>query len=244
MNRASGKSFSISPPPIWGKPPGRPQAWRQAARLFLLLLAVAIAPAAPKTFTILTLGDSITAGSKDFTCYRPLLAAKLEAAGFHVRFVGTRHTVGEPGAMLHEGYSGKPVEYLAENIDRLYRQNPADIVLLHAGHNHFDSEKPIPGILAATEKIIATLRAVNPEVKILLAQVIPAGKLPKYSYIPELNQELARLAPRLHVVLVDQATGFDYNTGTIADQVHPNAAGAEKMAARWYAALTPLLTAR
>jgi hypothetical protein len=45
---------------------------------------------------------------------------------------------------------------------------------------------------------------------ILLAQVIPAGKLPKYSYIPELNATLARLAAKLHtpaqpVIIVDQA---------------------------------------
>ena len=86
----------------------------------------------------------------------------------------------------------------------------------------------------------------NPTVIVLLAQVIPAGKLPKYSYLPELNAELAHLAAKLHapaqpVLLVDQATGFDWRTDTGGDFVHPNAAGGAKIAQRWFEALQPLL---
>lgn len=202
----------------------------------LPLIALLLGP-----WTIMTLGDSITAGSNDFSVYRPLLAKKLEAAGLQVRFVGTQHTAGEPEGMRHEGYGGKPVEYLADNFERLYRANPADVILLHAGHNHFAEEQPVAGILAATEKIITTARTINPTVIILVAQVIPAGKLPKYSYIPELNKELPRLAAELDVVLVDQATGFDWTSDTVADKVHPNARGAEKMASRWFETLAPLL---
>ena len=36
-------------------------------------------------------------------------------------------------------------------------------------------------------------------------------------------------------VSVDLATGFDVATDTIADRVHPNARGAEKIAQRWAA---------
>lgn len=208
------------------------------------LLAAGLAPAADRTWTVLTLGDSLTAGSKEYTCYRPILAQKLEAAGKRVRFVGTRHTDGEPADMHHEGYGGKTAEYLAENIDRLYRFNPADIVLLHSGHNHFVEEQPIPGIIAATEQIIKTIHSINPKAKILVAQVITVGKLPKYSYIPDLNKALARFTGRPNVILVDQATGFDWHTDTIADNVHTNAQGAEKIARRWFEALAPLLTSR
>ena len=70
--------------------------------------------------------------------------------------------------------------------------------------------------------------------------------MPKYSYIPELNLALAALAkeldrPEQRVVSVDLATGFDVATDTIADRVHPNARGAEKIAQRWADALTPWL---
>ena len=41
--------------------------------------------------------------------------------------------------------------------------------------------------------------------------------------------------------MVDQATGFDWKTDTVDDHVHPNAAGAAKMAARWLEALMPVV---
>ena len=194
--------------------------------------------------TIMPLGDSITAGGEQFSSYRPLLAEKLREAGVDVRFVGS-----QGGDLKHEGYPGKPVEYLAANLRRLYSANPADIILLHAGHNHFAEELPVPGILRSTEEIITTARAINPQVIVLLAKVIPAGKLPKYSYIPELNEELAKLASRLNtarqpVILVDQSAGFDWRTDTIEDKVHPNAAGAAKMARKWFEALLPVLRTR
>lgn len=187
---------------------------------------------------IMAVGDSITQGGS----WRPLLADRLRGAGVDFAFVGSQGTA----PLRHEGYGGKNVEFLAATVPANFEKQPADIVLLHAGHNHFAEEKPVPGMLAATERLIGSLRATNPGVIVLLAQVIPAGKLPKYSYIPELNTALAHLAAKLHtpaqpVLLVDQATGFDWRTDTGGDFVHPNAAGGAKIAQRWYDALRPLL---
>ena len=75
--------------------------------------------------------------------------------------------------------------------------------------------------------------------------VIPSGKLPKYGYIPELNQAEVLLVRELHrpdapVMMVDQYTGFDPQKDTIMDKVHPAAQGAEKMASRWFMALRPM----
>ncbi|MCU0247284.1 MAG: GDSL-type esterase/lipase family protein [Bryobacter sp.] len=208
-------------------------------RSWLALLAASAAD----EVAILPLGDSITAGSKDFPTYRPLLAARLREAGLRIRFTGSQRTAGEPEELRHEGHGGKNIEFLAARIEQVLRDHPADIVLLHAGHNHFAEEHPVPGIIAATKQIISAARRSNPKMQFLLAQVIPSGKLPKYSYLPELNRELARVAAELKVILVDQATGFDVETDTIADRVHPNASGAAKMAERWFAALRPLLAA-
>ena len=210
----------------------------------LALARIASAVDAPAgRWRIMPVGDSITEGGATFSNYRPLLAEKLRAAGIAFSFVGTRGTA----ELRHEGYGGRNVEFLAAQVPAHFAANPADIVLLHAGHNHFAEEQPIPGMLTATERLITSFRAANPKVIVLLAQVIPAGKLPKYSYIPELNAELARLASRLHtpaqpVRLVDQATGFNWRTDTIADLVHPNATGAAKMAARWFEAVHSLLS--
>jgi lysophospholipase L1-like esterase len=210
----------------------------------LALVRIASAVDAPAgRWRIMPVGDSITEGGATFSNYRSLLGEKLRAAGVAFEFVGTRGTA----ELRHEGYGGKNIEFLAATVPAHFTKTPADLVLLHAGHNHFAEEQPIPGMLTATERLITSLRAANPQVIVLLAQVIPAGKLPKYSYIPELNTELARLASRLHtpaqpVRLVDQATGFDWRTDTISDLVHPNAAGAAKMAARWFEAVHSLLS--
>lgn len=209
------------------------------------LLCLAWAPwAAADAWRIMPVGDSITEGGKTFSHYRPLLAEKLRGAGFDVEFVGSRGIA----PLRHEGYGGKTIEFVAATVPAQFARTPADIVLLHGGHNHFVEEKPVPGIVAATEHLIAALRAINPRVIVLVAQVIPSGKLPKYAYIPELNAELARLVSRLHtaaqpVIRVDQASGFDWRSDTVADLVHPNATGAHKMAERWFEALRPVLAA-
>ena len=200
---------------------------------------------ASRAIRVMAVGDSITEGGKTFAVYRPRLAEKLRAEGRAVEFVGTR---GDPG-LRHEGYGGKNIEFLARTVPAHFAEEPADLVLLHAGHNHTVEERPVPGMIAATADLIVALRAANPRVVILLAQVIPAGKLPKYAYLPEFNAELARLAARLHtpsqpVVLVDHAAGFDWRTDTIADRVHPNESGAAKMAERWLEALRPWLSSR
>lgn len=200
-----------------------------------------------KTWTILALGDSITAGGKSFHSYRGPLARMIRQAGFSVRWLGSQSTLYDEPQLHHEGYPGKPIEFLAANMDRIYRAAPAEIILLHAGHNHTAEEHPIPGIIASTRSIIQTARSINPHVIILLAQVIPSGKLPKYAYIPALNRQIAVLAtelntPRSPVILVNQAKGFDPQSDTIADHVHPNEQGAMKMARVWFKALEPILS--
>ena len=209
----------------------------------LLLWFASVSQAQSRASTVMCLGDSITACSGEFGCYRVALAGLLAKSGIQVRFVGSQESDSPFGKLRHEGYGGRTAEFLADNIERWYAANPADIILLHSGHNHFAEEHPVPGIITATEQIIATARRINPAVIVMLAQVIPSGKLPKYGYLPELNEQISLLAKKLdrpcqRVVLVDQASGFDPIRDTVDDMVHPNQQGAAKIAQRWYAALS------
>ena len=195
-----------------------------------------------KTPTILALGDSITAGGKGFPSYREVLATKLRNHGIAFEFIGP---IKDP-ISAHAGYGGQSTEKLLHIVKKLYCRYPADIVLLHSGHNSFSKDKPVSTIVRCTEEMIQHMAAANPGVTVLLAQVIPAGKLPKYSYIPALNEQLGDLAVSLagrgyRVILVDQAKGFDWRTDTLSDKVHPNVRGAEKMAGKWMDALLGLL---
>ena len=212
---------------------------------FLLVLTASL-HAAQNTFRIMPVGDSITEGGSSFSNWRYPLWEKLRTAGYIIEYVGSRKSPSRIGDLCHEGYGGKNSAFLAATVPANFRKHPADIVLLHAGHNHFADQKPVPGIVSDTEKMIEAFRKVNPEVVVLLAQPIPSGKLPKYSYIPDLHAALARLAARIdtarsRVIIVPMGDGFDPATDTVADLVHPNARGAEKMADHWFAALVKVM---
>lgn len=199
-----------------------------------------------KQYTLLGLGDSITEGGANFISYLYPLWKKLFVGGYQVEFIGPRQASTKIGGINHAGYSGMNAEYLAANIDSVYSEFPADIVLLHAGHNHFADENPIGGIVSAQEEIVRKIKAVNPEAIILLAKVIESGKLPKYSYIPDLNRQLDGLTKRLQkrytgIYPVHQQKKFDWHRDTIEDKVHPNEIGAEKMAETWFNTLEKVL---
>lgn len=222
---------------------------RPALLMGIALTSLCAQSAETQKTTIMPMGDSITEGGA-FKVYRYPLIKKLTDAGYSVEFVGSKTTRSEAnspyGELHHEGYGGMNVQFLAGKIGELYTQNPADIILLHAGHNQFADKEPIPGMLKATEKIIKTARGINPKVTILLGQVIPSGKLPKYSYIPEYNEALVKLAtelntPESRIILVNHAEGFNWETDTGGDHVHPTASGAEKMAQKWFDALKQIL---
>lgn len=209
---------------------------------------------------ILCLGDSITEGDTAFVVYKGPLYDKLTTAGYRFDYVGSKsstYTSPTYGAvsLAHEGYSGQNCTQIASTFATTSPLHPADIVIIHSAHNLNTAEAVltptqeaaiVTTVENATRSMIQTARNTNPSVIVLLSKVIPSGKLPKYSYIPAVNLRLGELAAELHtptqaVISVDQATGFDWTTDTISDRVHPNAAGGEKMAQKFFDALVPLL---
>lgn len=203
---------------------------------------------------IMPVGDSITEGGGTFWVYRLPLAAKLNAAGYRFEYVGSKTSF---GGVPHEGYAGNNATQVASQMVSHVGAYSPDIVLIHSGHNfdlNTESESQIIGkIETATRSMITAARTANPQVTIVLAQVITSPKpsdnnpnVVKYGYIPALNTRLAQVAAELNttaqpVIIVNQAEGWDTPTDAIGDLVHPSEAGAEKMATKWFAALQPLL---
>jgi len=191
------------------------------------------------SITLMGLGDSITQGGSKTPSYLFPLSKKLYEAGFDIDFIGPRQTTLEGRVLNHSGFGGQNAEFLEKCIDSIYREFPADVVLLHAGHNYFVENKPVSTIIDAQRSIVSKIKAINPDAAIFVAQIIESGKLPKYAYIPELNieikklvEDLQRIWPRIY--LVDLAATFEWKSDTIEDMVHPNAHGAEKMADTWF----------
>jgi lysophospholipase L1-like esterase len=221
---------------------------------------------------IMALGDSITRA----TCWRALLWQQL-----HQSFPSRFHLVGTlssdngcnvPGyETANQGYSSSLVTEVVAGITNARTCDPfcpsladlmtafgtvkPDVVLMHYGTNDVWNSKAPSDILNAYSSVIDAVRAANPNVIVLLAQIIPMDVTSSTcsgcscsscpTAVPALNAQIATWAPTKStaaspIVVVDQYTGFDAVADT-RDGVHPNnTTGSSKMAAKWYAALMPL----
>jgi lysophospholipase L1-like esterase len=208
---------------------------------------------------IMPLGDSIT-GLPDPGCWRALLWNNLQRGGYtNTDFVGTLNTTSTCGGVPpydgeNEGHSG----YLATDIANqnllpgwLSATHP-DIVMMHLGTNDIWHSNLSPStILAAYSTLVAQMRANNPNMRILVAQIIPMkesvcanctqGVIDLDAAIPGWASSIT--TAQSPVIAVDQWTGFDATADTV-DGVHPNTTtGAQKIASKWYPPLTAQIAA-
>ncbi|MBX6355846.1 MAG: cellulose binding domain-containing protein, partial [Micromonosporaceae bacterium] len=216
------------------------------------LALLAVRPAAAATpVRIMPLGDSIT-GSPG--CWRALLWNRLQSNGFtDIDFVGTLppQGCGIPYDGDNEGHGG----FLATNVANqnllpgwLAATHP-DIVMMHFGTNDVWNNIPPATILAAFSTLVDQMRASNPNMTVLVAQIIPMNP----SNCAECGQRVVNLnnaipawaaaksTAQSPIVVVDQWTGFSTATDTY-DGVHPNDSGNQKMSDRWYPALSAALS--
>ena len=183
---------------------------------------------------IMPLGDSIT-GSPG--CWRALLWNDLRTNGFtSIDFVGTLppQGCGVPYDGDNEGHGG----FLATNIaDQnllpgwLSATHP-DIVMMHLGTNDVWNARSPDVILAAFSKLVAQMRAQNPNMQILVAQILPMNPsncaecgnrvVAFNAAIP--SWAAGKTTAQSPIVVVDQWTGYSTAADT-TDGVHPNNTG-------------------
>lgn len=239
---------------------------RVAASLAVFVLyAIASADPVKDVHRILPLGDSITQADAHRASYRYPLWRMLVDAGLAFDFVGSmrRHYGEQPGAgppqpdyrglafdRDHEGHFGWTAREIVDGrrggngagtgkLVQWVAHYDADIALIHLGTNDLYRGRSNESILDDLKEIIRILRADNPAVVVLLAQLIPAGQEP--GVVASLNRAVPRMAQdmstaRSPVIVVDHHSGFDPREDTY-DGVHPNASGERKMARRWFDAI-------
>jgi lysophospholipase L1-like esterase len=239
---------------------------RVAAFLAVFVLsAIASAEPVDDVHRILPLGDSITQADAHRASYRYPLWKMLVDEGLAFDFVGSmRRHYGEQlessppqpdykGLAFdrdHEGHFGWTAREIVDGRSRgngsgsgkladWVARYDADIALVHLGTNDVYRGRSNEAILDDLGEIIRILRADNPAVVVLLAQIIPAGQDP--GVVASLNRALPRMArnmttSRSPVVIVDHHSGFDPQEDTY-DGVHPNESGEKKMARRWFDAI-------
>jgi lysophospholipase L1-like esterase len=207
-------------------------------------------PPTGTTVRVMPLGDSIT-GSPG--CWRALLWQRLQQAGHtEVDFVGTLPAQGCGFSYdgENEGHGG----FLATNVaDQnqlpgwLAATDP-DVVIMHFGTNDVWNNRSPATILAAFTKLVGQMRASNPAMRILVAQILPmtpSNCAACAQRVIDFNAAIPAWAAATStaaspVTVVDQWTGFNTATDT-PDGVHPNDAGNVKIANRWYPALVAAL---
>ncbi|KAI9703943.1 MAG: hypothetical protein M1820_005725 [Bogoriella megaspora] len=214
---------------------------------FVPVAAIAgIAAAQNATVRYMPFGDSIT----EIICWRGLLYQQLQAAGLtNVNFVGSNNDQNPAGCSVssydenNEGHSGFQAVNIA-NQNQLVgwlQQNPADVISMHLGTNDVVAGRTTSTILAAFTTLVGQMRNSNPNIKIIVAQIIPISIAQYNTQNVALNAAIPSWAAGLNstaspIYVVDQYTGFSA-TSDLRDGIHPNAAGDAKMAAKWYPAL-------
>jgi sialate O-acetylesterase len=215
-----------------------------------------------KSIRIMPLGNSITSTLSDNECYRRFLDTKLHQTGLKFDFVGSRHWLRNESRRPekydydydHEGHWSKEADWILPRVGNYARNYKPDLVMLHIGTNDVLHEQgTLNEIVEQTLKdignIIDTLRAVNPNIKILLAKIIPTkrgGLIDKK--IATLDSKLPHLAAMKNsivspIVIVDQWTGI-VPKEDLHDAYHVNHSGAIKMYRKWFAGIQEILKYR
>ena len=190
------------------------------------------------TTVIMPLGDSITDGITVPGAYRIKLWSNIINAGQKVDFVGSMSNgPSQLGDKNHEGHSGWRIDQIDSNINGWMTTYKPKIVLLHIGTNDISQKYDLnnaPNRLSSLiDKICAKLPS---DGKLYVAKVIPIS----YADVRNYNNQVAQVVQNKAsqgkpVFVVDMYSAV--TTSDLADGVHCNQNGYNKMADVWYNAI-------
>lgn len=202
---------------------------------------------------ILPFGDSITFGLGYDGGYRVHLFELAVQDNKNITFVGhstmgdsggdsgPQTVAGKPFPRANEGHSGWTISGsngIAKRVPSPALDDDPHIVLLHIGTNDlYNTMMPTAEMPDRLGQLIDDVIAVVPDSLIVVAKLTPVSNaswtatLNTYNAaIPAIVEE--RAAAGKHVIMADMNTGFA--TSNLGDGVHPNEAGYDLMAERWY----------
>lgn len=194
---------------------------------------------------LMPLGDSITRGFKSTTDdgYRGPLYSALKNRGIALDFVGSQRS----GVMFDpdvEGYNGYRIDQIAALADTALAACHPNVITLHIGTNDIGQNYQVSTAPKRLAALIDQLIADEPKVTILVAQLIcnstPSVQSLIDSYnarIPEIVQSRAKAGKHVCLVSMKVLTKAD-----LADGLHPNDAGYQKMADAWDAAIQQVIS--
>ncbi|MEN3362194.1 MAG: hypothetical protein V7637_6176 [Mycobacteriales bacterium] len=190
---------------------------------------------------VMPLGDSITDGFTVPGGYRTGLWQRFAPARLTVDFVGTlSNGPSNLGDHDHEGHSGWRIDQLDANIVGWLQNTTPRTVLLHIGTNDVIQNTDLPNAPARLSALIDKITATAPAADVFVATIIPLATASQETAVRTYNAAIpgvvqSKIAAGRHVHLVDMHSAL--TAADLADGIHPNAGGYEKMAATWWTAL-------
>jgi lysophospholipase L1-like esterase len=191
------------------------------------------AAAAAATLRVMPLGDSITwgVGSSTGNGYRAPLWNELSAEGHAPDFVGTLQagTMSDPD---NEGHSGWRIDQIAGIADSTLATYKPNVVTLEIGTNDLNQNYQVSTATTRLHSLVDQITADDPGVTVLLASVIISTNSVEEPNRPAFNQAIpgivqAEQAAGKHVGYVDMGS---LTAADLADALHPNDGGYQKMA--------------
>lgn len=195
-----------------------------------------------KQIKILAIGDSITQGGSqpnEFT-YRLPLSLMLKKAGYDVDFIGTQDSGIDKSFQWpagfdnqHEGYYGKPANYVDEKLKvNIAKIAAPDLALIHLGAGGIYYRNKTKPVFKPIHSIIAQLRKKNPKVRILITEFHLHGY--KAWYLRMNLILLAKYESTAESPVHSVPDHVDFTENDTIDGMHPNLSGQEKIAKAWF----------
>ncbi|MFH9709236.1 ricin-type beta-trefoil lectin domain protein [Streptomyces luteogriseus] len=198
--------------------------------------AAGVAPASAASDTplrVMPLGDSITwgVGSSTGSGYRGPLWNGLAADGHPLDFVGTvrNGSMSDPDNEGHPGYRINEIAALADASLTRYRPN---VVTLHIGTNDLTGASGTDAPIAALRSLVNQITADVPDATVLVASLVVSTNSWEERWRGTYNQAVRDIvsdaqAAGKHVAFVDMS---GLTAADLADALHPNDSGYQKMA--------------
>jgi acyl-CoA thioesterase-1 len=182
---------------------------------------------------VMFLGTSLTDGYglEREDAYPALVQEKIDSAGL-------------PWEVVNAGLSGEKSAGALQRVRSWLIKQPFDVLVIETGANDMLTGADLDTMRANIQGIIDTVRAARPTARVVLAGMLAAPNLGE-SYVRQFNATYPTLAREnqlafIPFILEGVAAQPDLN---LADGIHPNEQGHQRVAATVWQTLEPILRA-
>jgi lysophospholipase L1-like esterase len=208
---------------------------------------------------IMPFGDSITQGFDVAGGYRAPLFHLALAANHDITFVGSANDYSVPTVdgktfpKNHEGHGGYTIEGnngIAQFVSTSIPSYSPHIITLMIGTNDINGNNNLSDAPNRLGKLLDAIFMRDAKILVVLAQIVPTRTDGTNNAVKTYNAAMpelvsTRVAKGQHIVLVDMYKAFTddagYKQSLLADNLHPNQTGYNRMADVWFEALSPYL---